>query len=115
MDRARSCTSCPSEPLSTREPKAPAITDFCDCRTHQRRSVARRRHKQLTSHRGKGSKAERHTTDPSPLPVFRSLDRNMPQSRALMRLHPPELPLFITLVRARNVDTQAKPLATIAA
>jgi maltose alpha-D-glucosyltransferase / alpha-amylase len=32
-----------------------------------------------------------------------------------MRLHPPELPLFITLVRARNVDTQAKPLAAIAA
>ena len=32
-----------------------------------------------------------------------------------MRPHPPELPLFITLVRARNVDTQAKPLAAIAA
>jgi Alpha amylase, catalytic domain len=32
-----------------------------------------------------------------------------------MRLDPPELPLFITLVRARNVDTQAKPLAAIAA
>src|SRR5215469_16996116 len=32
-----------------------------------------------------------------------------------MRLDPPELPLFITLVRARNVDTQSKPLAAIAA
>ena len=79
--------NCPSEPLSIREPKGPGDNGFLASAivalTNGDPLLAA---KQLTSHRGKGSKAERHTTDPSPLPVFRSLDRNTPQLRALMSL-----------------------------
>jgi hypothetical protein len=77
--------NCPSEPLSIREPKGPGDNGFLASAIVALTNgdpLPAAGHKQLTSHRGKGSKAERHTTDPSPLPVFRSLDRNMPQSRA---------------------------------
>jgi len=74
--------NCPSEPLSIREPKGPGDNGFLASAIVALTSgVVGRRPQATYIAPGKGSKAERHTTDPSPLPVFRSLDRNTPQLR----------------------------------